>query len=250
MYSVVVRDEEYNTKIYNLSLTTQNIRCLYQIGIDINTFLTTMPNMEELCLFFTICLQSNNVIDGEKFIDDFLVEHSVEDLIGIIPPFFAIEIGITHDDETTVNDSDNTPSEVNTEAISIVKILDDYLQACMILGLTEAEFNAMSLSEVKRFLDVHEQRRLRELKEEAMIQYIACDLIGASVARLLTKEAKYPTFTDAFANLFTKEELEQIEQEKARQKREKFIEQFKAMAKAHNDKMDLLEQQQKQENQE
>lgn len=241
MYSVVVHDENYSTHIYNLSLTTQNLRCLYQMGIDINTFLTTMPNIEELCLFFTICLQSNNVMDGERFIDDFLVEHSVEDLVDIIPHFFAVEIGITYDDETTVNDSDNVPSEPQNEATSVVKILDDYLNACMILGLTEAEFNAMTLAEVKRWLEAHEKRRLRELQEEAMIAYISVDLIGVSVGRLMSRDIKYPQFVDAFVNLFSKEEIAKIEEDKAKREREEFIAKFKAMAENHNERIDAKE---------
>ena len=238
MYSVLIRDEQYNSHIYQLSLKTENIRCLYQLGIDINTFLNHMPNMEELCLFFTVCLQSNDMRIGEEFIDNFLSEHSIEDLIGIIPHFFAIELSM----DVSVNDVDSVPSEPQDEPVSVIKILDEYLKECMVLGLTESEFNSMTLAEIKRYIDVHEQRRLRELKEEAMIQYIACDLIGISVARLLSKEAKYPSFTDAFANLFTQEELERIEEEKERQRREAFLERFKAMAKVHNEKVDLMEE--------
>lgn len=247
MYSIVVTDENYNSHIYYLTLKTQDIRTLYQIGIDINSFFNTMPTTEELCLFFSICLQSTNLSDGEKFIDDYLNEHSLEELMSVVPLFFAEVIGIEERAETDVDSVDNVPSELNAEPISVVKLLDDYLLACLELGLTEAEFNAMTIAEVKRFIETHEKRRLRELKEEAMIAYISCDLIGSSVARLLSKDAKFPTFVEAFNGLFTKEEIKAIEEEKARQKREKFIEQFKAMAKAHNDKIDLMEEQNKQE---
>ena len=41
MYSIVVTDENYNSHIYYLTLKTQDIRTLYQIGVDINSFFNT-----------------------------------------------------------------------------------------------------------------------------------------------------------------------------------------------------------------
>lgn len=238
MYSVMVTNDNYETKIYNLTLTTHDIRTLYQLNIDINTMFTSMPTLEELCLFFTICLQSTNVTDGEIFVDDYLNEHSMEDLMSIVPPFFSVVIGI---DEPTETEGKNMSSDVHREPISIVKILDDYLLASLELGLTESEFNSMTLAEVKRWIEAHEKRKLRELKEQAMIEYITCDLMATSIGRLLSKDVKYPTFELAYSNLFTKEELEQIEQDRARRKREATIEQLKAMAKAHNDRFKTQE---------
>lgn len=239
MYSVMVTNDNYETKIYNLTLTTHDIRTLYQIGMDINTLFNHMPTLEELCLFFTICLQSTNVTDGETFVDDYLNEHSMEDLMSIVPPFFSVVIGIN---EPTETEGKNMPSDVHREPISIVKILDDYLLASLELGLTESEFNSMTLAEVKRWIEAHEKRKLRELKEQAIIEYISCDLIATSIGRIFSKDVKYPTFELAYSNLFTKEELEQIEQDRARRKREATIEQLKAMAKAHNDRFEVKQQ--------
>lgn len=237
MYSVIVTDEEFNQLIYNLTLTTSDIRKLYQLGINIDTFFHNIT-LEGLCLFFTVCLQSSNLSDGERFIDDYLNEHSQEDLIGIIPLFFAEVIGIDKHEETEVVEPQNVPSDVNKEPVSIVKILDDYLLGCLQLGLTEAEFNRMTLAEVKRWIDAHEKCRLRELKEQAMIEYISVDLIGVSVGRLFTKDVSYPQFTEAFASLFTEEEIKQIEEDRLKAKREETIARMKAMAKAHNDRLE------------
>lgn len=237
MYSVIVADENYNQLIYNLTLTTSDIRKLYQLGVNIDTFFHNI-SLEGLCLFFTVCLQSSNLSDGERFIDDYLNEHSQEELIGIIPPFFAEVIGIDKQDKEEVSDTHNVPSDVNNEPVSIIKILDDYLLGCLQLGLTEAEFNRMTLAEVKRWIDAHEKCRIRELKEQAMISYISVDLIGVSVGRLLTKDVSYPQFTEAFASLFTEEEIKQIEEERLRARREETIARMKAMAKAHNDRLE------------
>ena len=238
MYSIVVTDEEYNQRIYNLTLTTSDIRRLYQLGIDINSFFTMNIDLEGLCLFFTICLQSTDVSDGERFIDDYLNEHSQEELLSIIPPFFGEVIGIEQQDETDKADANNTSSDVNTEPVSVIKILDDYLLGCLQLGLTEREFNSMTMAEVKRWIDAHEKCRIRELKEQAMISYISVDLIGVSVGRLLSKDVSYPQFTEAFASLFSEEEIKQIEEERAKAKYEQTIARMKAMAQAHNERLD------------
>lgn len=239
MYSVCISDENYNAHIYHLTLTTSDIRTLYQLNIDINTFFISMPTLEELCLFFTICLQSTNISDGERFIDDYLNEHSMEDLMGIVPLFFGEVIGIEYKEENVEEVSSSVSdvsSDVNTEPMSVVKMLDDYLLACLELGLTESQFNSMTLAEVKRYIDTYEKMRTRQLKEQAMIEYITCDLMATSIGRLLSKDVKYPTFIDAFSNLFTKEEIEQFEQEQERAKREATIERLKAMAQAHNER--------------
>lgn len=245
MYSVCITDENYNAHIYHLTLTTSDIRTLYQLNIDINTFFISMPTLEELCLFFTICLQSTNISDGERFIDDYLNEHSMEDLMGIVPLFFGEVIGIEYKEE--VHSDSNVSSDVNSDAINVVKILDDYLLVCLELGLTESQFNNMTLAEVKRYIDTYEKKRTRELKEQAMIEYITCDLMATSIGRLLSKDVKYPTFIDAFSNLFTKEEIEQFEEEQARAKREATIERLKAMAQAHNERFEKQNQEENQE---
>ncbi len=245
MYSVCITDENYNAHVYHLTLTTSDIRTLYQLNIDINTFFISMPTLEELCLFFTICLQSTNISDGERFIDDYLNEHSMEDLMGIVPLFFGEVIGIEYKEE--VHSDSNVSSDVNSEAINVVKILDDYLLVCLELGLTESQFNNMTLAEVKRYIDTYEKKRTRELKEQAMIEYITCDLMATSIGRLLSKDVKYPTFIDAFSNLFTEEEIEQIEEERAKAKYEQTIARMKAMAQAHNERLDKQNQEENQE---
>ena len=236
MYSVCITDENYNAHIYHLTLTTSDIRTLYQLNIDINTFFISMPTLEELCLFFTICLQSTNISDGERFIDDYLNEHSMADLMGIVPLFFGEVIGIEYKEE--VHSDSNVSSDINSDAINVIKILDDYLLVCLELGLTESQFNNMTLAEVKRYIDTYEKKRTRELKEQAMIEYITCDLMATSIGRLLSKDVKYPTFIDAFSNLFTEEEIEQIEEERAKAKYEQTIARMKAMAQAHNERLD------------
>lgn len=245
MYSVCITDENYNAHIYHLTLTTSDIRTLYQLNIDINTFFISMPTLEELCLFFTICLQSTNISDGERFIDDYLNEHSMEDLMGIVPLFFGEVIGIEYKEE--VHSDSNVSSDINSDAINVIKILDDYLLVCLELGLTESQFNNMTLAEVKRYIDTYEKKRTRELKEQAMIEYITCDLMATSIGRLLSKDVKYPTFIDAFSNLFTEEEIEQIEEERAKAKYEQTIARMKAMAQAHNERLDKQNQEENQE---
>lgn len=50
---------------------------------------------------------------------------------------------------------------------------------------------------------------LMKMKENALNTYVLADLIGASVARLMDKNAKYPTIDKVFPSLFEPQEPKQ-----------------------------------------
>jgi hypothetical protein len=91
----------------------------------------------------------------------------------------------------------------------------------------------MSLAELYRAVKSKQRVKLQQQKERAAFDYILADLIGRSVARLYSSNAKLPEITEVYSGLFDTQEL--------REKRQKQVEElsalrFKQFAQAYNKK--------------
>lgn len=91
----------------------------------------------------------------------------------------------------------------------------------------------MSLAELYRAVKSKQRVKLQQQKEKAAFDYILADLIGRSVARLYSSNAKLPEITEVYSGLFDTQEL--------REKRQKQVEElsalrFKQFAQAYNKK--------------
>lgn len=104
----------------------------------------------------------------------------------------------------------------------------------MDIGIRECDFWEMTFAEVERAVTCWQRTQRRELQERARLSYILADLVGHSVARIYTQQAKMPTLQEAFPTLFeeTAEEREKQEQAMAEQSALRFMQ----FAKAHNKK--------------
>lgn len=85
-------------------------------------------------------------------------------------------------------------------------------------GITIDEFERRTFKEVTMIIEANFENEERKLKSETMLSYQMVDLIAASVARLMDKDAKFPNIYDIYPTMFG-EEL-RIEQEEARAKAE------------------------------
>lgn len=68
----------------------------------------------------------------------------------------------------------------------------------------------MTLVEVKRFTDGATWR----LKSQAQFDYMLANLIGVSVARVVSKEAEFPSIEKVYPHLFAEEAAEAEKQQK------------------------------------
>lgn len=87
------------------------------------------------------------------------------------------------------------------------------LQPAINLGLSEFDFWEMTVAEVVRYTEGATWR----LKNKAQFDYVLADLIGASVSRIMSSEAKYPPIEEVYSVLFKPtDEVKQneVEQEK------------------------------------
>ncbi len=84
------------------------------------------------------------------------------------------------------------------------------LQPSLNLGLEEQKFWEMTVAEIDRFI----QGATWRIRSQAQFDYILADLIGISVARVISKEAQFPSIEKVYPHIFEEKELEEIEKQK------------------------------------
>ncbi len=88
----------------------------------------------------------------------------------------------------------------------------------------------MTVAEIQRYID----GAIWRMKSQAQFDYSLANLIGISVARIMSNDVKYPQIEDVYPDLF-----EDIIKEKRRQKEEEIkinqsVNNFMAFAMKHN----------------
>lgn len=109
------------------------------------------------------------------------------------------------------------------------------LQPAINMGLDEERFWNMTIAEIQRFVNGATWR----MKSQAQFDYMLGHLIGLSVARVMSKDAKYPPIEEVYPDLFAeeikrKEEITREQQEEI--KTQKSVNNFLAFAMANNAK--------------
>lgn len=79
----------------------------------------------------------------------------------------------------------------------------------MDLGLTEWQFWDMTIAEINRYADSYRRVQKRKAQEKAFADYRLADLIGYSIARIYSKDAKLPEIYDVYPAIFDKEAIEE-----------------------------------------
>lgn len=95
------------------------------------------------------------------------------------------------------------------------------------MGIKEVDFWEMTIDEIQRELNGIEYR----YQLQAYFDYTLADLIGISVSRCLSKQAKFPHIEEVYPSLFEKSD---IQEEKAAAEEEKQIAGFLALVEKHN----------------
>jgi hypothetical protein len=107
------------------------------------------------------------------------------------------------------------------------------LQPAINVGLDEERFWNMTVAEIQRYMD----GAIWRMKQQAQFDYTLANLIGVSVARIMSNEVNYPQIEEIYPELF-----EDIIKEKQRQKEEeviinKSVNNFLAFAMKHNSRL-------------
>lgn len=112
------------------------------------------------------------------------------------------------------------------------RLLEEALQC----NITIFDFWEMTYGEIVLVLRAHSMKKKASLKQLLSLNHSMADLIGASVARLMNKDAKYPTLYEAFPTVFEEERS----QEQAREQAREWLiykERLMTYANAHNKKV-------------
>lgn len=112
-------------------------------------------------------------------------------------------------------------------------IAEKLLQPAINAGLSEFEFWDMTVAEVMRYTEGAVWR----MKQKAQFDYVLADLIGVSVARIISKDAKYPPIEEVYPMLFEIDKDEALKDAVHQKQVEASANRFLQFAMKHNAKM-------------
>lgn len=87
--------------------------------------------------------------------------------------------------------------------------METWLADFLDIGLTEWQFWDMTLAELDRYAESYKRVQKRKAQEKAYADYRLADLIGYSMARLYSQDAKFPEIYDVYPAIFDKEAIEE-----------------------------------------
>lgn len=198
----------------------------------------SLMTTENIATIFDYALMHKHTFDDACEIIDSITDSSCEELVLILAQLFR-DTGF-FDEENNSKETSNGEGDSKADNIDKPKTLEqeikDMLTNCLDLGISEDDFWDSTYGEIIRLAKSINNRESNRLKEKAIFDLKLADLIGISVARLLSKETKLPTLEEAYPNIFNLSPEERSAQEEKRH-----LEQMRARlleyASWHNDKM-------------
>ena len=219
-------------KVYYPKLSIRACLTLEELFGDVTIPLMEYMSLETQVLIISLSLQHYNLTEDELY----EIMDNCEDVAKLILALYEeaglISLGTedrdTSEEATTANDTKN-------ESLTFKQQMGELLVQCMSIGLKESLFYDFTLSEVTRYIESYNKQKQQEMEEKAYFDYQLANLIGMSVARLLSKDAKYPTFEKAypFINKDAKTEVDEewemeVQHNKIREWAEQMNKKFKA----------------------
>ena len=167
-----------------------------------------IPSLYDMVFLFSLCMQQYNISEDELYelIDD------IDDLFALIIDLYT-EAGLI-DTEQDSNDSERQETTSNDKVEdtpqSFEQMCDETLIQCMSIGLSRQEFYGSTFKEVKQYSEAYQKQQKNKLEEQAFFDWQLANLIGSSVARLLSSDVKYPTLQEAYPFLDDTQPTEEV----------------------------------------
>jgi len=204
---------------------------------DVTAPLLSYMSLETQVLLLSLSLQQYNLTDDELYelIDE------IEDLNSLILELYQESGLINQDEQQNSTDSDleqdsEQSSDTSSEVITFESHMMDLLGQCMSIGMSEQEFYNSTLKQITRYVEAHNKQQENDLQQKAFLDYQLANLICVSVGRLMSKDAKYPPFHEAYAFLDTEENKKAREEEERKRKMSEYRAYMMAFAESQNNK--------------
>lgn len=182
-------------KVYCPKLTIRSCLVIQQIFGDVTKPLFSLMSVETQTLLLSLALQQYDITEDELY--DLM--DTVEDVNNLILELYSEAGLIAHEEQQNHTESvSETMSDTSGVSVTFESHVSDLLQQCMSIGMREEEFYNSTLSQVTRYVESYNKLKDNQMQEKAYFDYQLANLIGMSVARLLSKGAKYPTFEKAY----------------------------------------------------
>lgn len=237
-------------KEYKLRLTMQNIITLeatfnknfYMIMAD---FISGSVHLEVLLQILKESMMAYGYITCDNDIynlyDEYLEEgHSRQDLFMLVfeilkhAGFFEDNVAEENND---IDDESTYPMKEEENPLSKDKCFFDLRDKALECGMDEDKYWNSTYGEVVRHAIAYNKKLKADIKLSLRSAHLTADLVGASVARLLDSEIKFPDITEMYPGLF-EEEIKELEILKEKQELEKLKENFANLAKVCAPKKD------------
>ena len=129
--------------------------------------------------------------------------------------------------KTTSNQSNSVKEDKPIE--SITELIEDFiLPSALKYGIGIEEFYEYTLGDVKLLMKAHQERQMEQLKLQAQMDYTQSITIANFVGCMFSKDAQPPKFEELYSFLYSKEELQEIDEAKEEAKRQKELEMQRA----------------------
>ena len=219
-------------KVYYPKLSIRACLTLDSIFGDVTAPLLSYMSLDAQVLIVSLSLQHYNLTEDELY----EIMDSVEDVNSLILELYSEGglISLGEQENPVQSDSNRNTGELN-EPITFESQINELLVQCMSIGMTEEDFYNSTIKQINRYVESYNKQQENQLQEKAYFDYQLANLIGMSVARLLSKDAKYPTFEKAYpfinkdANAEVDEDWEmEVQHNKLREWAEQINKKFKA----------------------
>ena len=198
---IVLRDAD-SLKVFYPRLTIRATLTLTELyGNPLQPLANRIPKMSDLVFILSLCLAEYNLSD-DKIYD---IIDTVDNLSELILALY-VESGLInqddHKDEAHDDVQSDTADDEQPLEVDIKQQIDELLEQCMSIGMTEKDFYDSTFKQVKRYAESYTTREKAKMQEKAFFDYQLANMIGTSVARLFSNDVQYPSIEEAYAGIF------------------------------------------------
>lgn len=197
-------------KTYYPKLTIRSCLAIDKLFGDVTKPLFTYISVETQASLLALSLQQYKLTEDELY--DLM--DTVDDVNSLILELYKEGGLISLGEQQDIVQGDSEPvSDTSSESITFESHMMNLLQQCMSIGMREEDFYNSTLAQITRYVESYNKQQQNKLQEKAYFDYQLANLIGVSVSRLLSKDAKYPTFEKAYPFINQSVQFKEVDEE-------------------------------------